>query len=117
MTFAALLVTQTGSTLFRLIWAAALLLTLGVLPSPLSPVASWREPVYAQRSGIIEFLIELDDGVRYHHFSSACVDGLERDQLSGLDAHGSLYGGMHTDSRELRGYERRGAVLRPGSED
>ena len=95
--------------------AAALLLTLGVLPSPLSPVASWREPVYAQRSGIIEFLIELDDGIRYHHFSSACVDGLERDQRRGLDAHGALYGGMHTSPRELRGYQRRGEVVRPES--
>jgi hypothetical protein len=91
----------------------ALLLVLGILPTPLSPVAPWRTVAMAQRSGIVEYLIEVDEGERYHRNGDACTRGLQADQAAGRDHHGTLYGGMHVERSELQGYRRRGESTEP----
>ena len=85
----------------------ALLLTLGVLPSPLSPVAPWRQMASAQRADIVSFLIEIDQGVVYHRHGLDCGRGLREDVTSGFDHHGTLHGGMHGSDREIRSLQQR----------
>lgn len=84
----------------------ALLIVLGVIPTPLSPVAPWRTMIIGQRDDIVDFLIEVEDGIRYHPHGDACPDALRSDPVP----RGRLYGGTVVQELEREARRRRGPM-------
>ncbi len=71
---------------------AVLLLVLGVVPSPISPVADWRTPIPTSDRAIHQLLDAFER--RVHSDMPACVRQLRADEAAGLDPRGRLYGGL-----------------------
>jgi len=85
----------------------ALVVALGVLPSPLSPIAAWRVPGKAQRADIAAFLVEVDTGETHHPHGEDCGRGLRQDRDRGLEPGGRLHGGVTVSAEERQLLQRR----------
>ena len=69
-----------------------LMLVLGVIPSAVSPVASWRTPIPASDRQLRRLVDALESGSPSQ--MTACLQQLRRDEDGGIPPRGRLYGGL-----------------------